>query len=29
MIGVDGNTAASLPHDQLRTILAKYNRLAQ
>jgi len=29
MIGIDGNTAASLPHDQLRAILAKYNRLAR
>jgi L-aminopeptidase/D-esterase-like protein len=29
MVGIDGNTAAALPHDQLRAVLAKYNRLAR
>lgn len=29
MEGVDGNTAYALPHDRLRTILKKYNRLVQ
>ena len=28
MTGVNGNTAYALPHDQLRAILQKYNRLA-
>ena len=28
MTGVNGNTVYALPHDQLRTILQKYNRLA-
>jgi D-aminopeptidase len=28
MVGIDGNTAPALPADQLRAILAKYNRLA-
>ncbi len=28
MAGVNGNTAPALPHDQLRAVLAKYNRLA-
>ena len=27
MTGVDGRTVQALPHDQLRAILAKYNRL--
>lgn len=27
MTGIDGHTASALPHDQLRAILAKYNRL--
>ena len=27
MTGIDGHTAYALPHDQLRAILAKYNRL--
>jgi L-aminopeptidase/D-esterase-like protein len=29
MVGVDGNTAHALPVDQLRAILAKYNRLVR
>jgi L-aminopeptidase/D-esterase-like protein len=29
MVGIDGNTAAALPHEQLITILKKYNRLAR
>ncbi len=29
MTGVDGHTAVALPHDQLRDILKKYNRLAK
>jgi L-aminopeptidase/D-esterase-like protein len=28
MVGINGNTAHALPHDQLRAILRKYNRLA-
>lgn len=29
MVGINGNTAQALPTDQLRAILAKYNRLVQ
>jgi D-aminopeptidase len=29
MTGVDGHTVIALPHDQLREILRKYNRLAE
>ena len=29
MIGVNGNTVYALPHDRLRTILKKYNRLSE
>ena len=28
MVGINGNTVPALPHDQLRAILKKYNRLA-
>ena len=28
MIGRDGHSAIALPHDQLREVLKKYNRLA-
>jgi L-aminopeptidase/D-esterase-like protein len=27
MTGIDGHTAIALPHDQLREVLKKYNRL--
>jgi D-aminopeptidase len=27
MTGVDGNTVTALPHDRLREVLKKYNRL--
>ena len=29
MTGIDGHTAIALPHDRLREVLKKYNRLAQ
>ena len=29
MVGVNGNTVYALPHDRLRTILKKYNRLSE
>jgi L-aminopeptidase/D-esterase-like protein len=29
MTGIDGHTAVALPHDRLREVLKKYNRLAQ
>jgi D-aminopeptidase len=29
MTGVDGHTAVALPHDRLREVLQKYNRLAK
>ena len=29
MVGVDGNTAYALPHERLREILKKYNRLSE
>jgi L-aminopeptidase/D-esterase-like protein len=29
MVGINDNTAPALPTDQLRTILAKYNRLVR
>jgi L-aminopeptidase/D-esterase-like protein len=29
MTGVNGHTAIALPHDQLREVLKKYNRLAK
>jgi len=29
MIGVDGHKVIALPHDRLRTILRKFNRLAE
>ena len=29
MVGINGNTVPALPHDQLRAILKKYNRLAR
>ena len=28
MTGVDGNTVYALPHDRLKDVLRKYNRLA-
>jgi L-aminopeptidase/D-esterase-like protein len=27
MVGINGNTAFAIPHDRLKAILAKYNRL--
>ena len=29
MVGVNGNTVYALPHDRLRAILKKYNRLSE
>jgi L-aminopeptidase/D-esterase-like protein len=29
MTGVDGHTVVALPHDRLREVLQKYNRLAK
>jgi L-aminopeptidase/D-esterase-like protein len=29
MTGIDGHTAIALPHDRLREVLKKYNRLAK
>ena len=29
MTGVDGHTAIALPHDRLREVLKKYNRLVK
>jgi len=29
MVGRDGHTAIALPHEQLRQVLKKYNRLAK
>ena len=29
MTGIDGHTVVALPHDQLRDVLKKYNRLAK
>ncbi len=29
MTGIDGHTAIALPHDRLREVLRKYNRLAK
>ncbi len=29
MTGADGVTVRALPHDQLRTVLRKYNRLLE
>jgi L-aminopeptidase/D-esterase-like protein len=29
MTGIDGHTAVALPHDRLREVLQKYNRLAK
>jgi len=29
MTGVDGHTVVALPHDRLREVLRKYNRLAK
>jgi hypothetical protein len=29
MTGVDGRTVMALPHDRLREVLKKYNRLAK
>ena len=29
MVGVNGNTAYAIPHDRLRAVLRKYNRLIE
>jgi len=29
MTGIDGHTVVALPHDRLREVLKKYNRLAK
>jgi L-aminopeptidase/D-esterase-like protein len=29
MTGIDGHTAIALPHDRLKEVLQKYNRLAK
>jgi len=29
MTGIDGHTAIALPHDRLREVLKKYNRLVK
>jgi hypothetical protein len=29
MVGRDGHTAVALPHEELRTVLKKYNRLGR
>jgi hypothetical protein len=28
-IGIDGNTVHAIPHDRLRDVLRKYNRLVE